>query len=139
MDYRIKISVEHYVMTKKDSLYSVDLFDGILPDCHVCEKEFHPKSSDSLYCSTKCKNRAKYKRRRQLLHALKDVPCMDCEGEFNPWQMDFDHRPDEEKLFGVGASITRRWEDILLEIEKCDIVCSNCHRDRTYTRNQEEC
>lgn len=50
--------------------------------------------------------------------------------------MDFDHRLGEEKsgnmaeLAGQGMSRERLDE----ELAKCDVVCANCHRERTYRR-----
>jgi hypothetical protein len=48
--------------------------------------------------------------------------------------MDFDHREGEKKLFGLN-SVTRRTIPVILrEIQKCDVVCANCHRERTHQR-----
>lgn len=63
---------------------------------------------------------------------LKNKPCMDCGDWFEPWQMDFDHRDPTTKVKTVGLIKSER--DILTEIAKCDLVCANCHRDRTYKR-----
>ena len=47
--------------------------------------------------------------------------------------LEFDHLRD--KLFSIGGELSaRRWESILAEMEKCDIVCANCHRRRTARR-----
>lgn len=83
------------------------------------------------------KERAKLKRvaRRQLLWIAKDRPCMDCGVKFNPWVMDFDHRPDEVKVNHVSHMLGASIESLLEEISKCDVVCSNCHRNRTYLRS----
>lgn len=67
-------------------------------------------------------------------YALKAKPCMDCGGSFPPCAMDFDHRPDEVKLFGVGQAVCRSWKKVLAEIAKCDLICANCHRIRTKER-----
>lgn len=77
-----------------------------------------------------------YARRRNLIANFKNRPCMDCQGWFEPVQMDFDHRPGEIKLFGLGANYCLKWETVIKEIKKCDVVCANCHRLRTYRRNQ---
>lgn len=68
--------------------------------------------------------------------SLKDnQPCMDCRQSYPHYVMDWDHRPGETKLFGVGtASGNRSRQAVLDEITKCDLVCSNCHRERTYRR-----
>jgi hypothetical protein len=49
---------------------------------------------------------------------------------------DFDHRPDEEKLFNLSEfrSVTKSMEKIEREAQKCDIVCANCHRLRSWQR-----
>jgi hypothetical protein len=68
---------------------------------------------------------------------LKDVPCVDCDGRFAPCVMDFDHRDERTKNYTVSRMIGRAGTaKILAEIAKCDIVCANCHRDRTYRRRE---
>lgn len=70
----------------------------------------------------------------QLLRELKRLPCADCEEAFPSEAMDFDHRDPSKKSFEVmkragGVSLAR----LLAEVEKCDVVCANCHRIRTYS------
>ncbi len=49
--------------------------------------------------------------------------------------MDFDHRDPGTKRQAVTRMIGRAGTDaILKEVDKCDIVCANCHRDRTKRR-----
>jgi predicted transcriptional regulator len=73
----------------------------------------------------------------KYLQELKEsAPCADC-GENYPYFMkDFDHRPDEEKLFNLSEfrSVTKSMEKIEREAQKCDIVCANCHRLRSWQR-----
>ena len=69
----------------------------------------------------------------EFVRGLRDVPCDDCGGRFPPYAMDFDHRESDQKAFWVtqrAGSVSR--DRLLAELEKCDIVCANCHRDRTY-------
>lgn len=81
--------------------------------------------------------KAAWKRRklkqRDWVKALKDHPCSDCGNKFPPECMDFDHRDRSQKKFGISGAIssTRSKESILKELEKCDLVCANCHRIRT--------
>lgn len=66
---------------------------------------------------------------------LKNKPCMDCGNSFPAVCMDFDHRPGEVKLFNIsGEGHGHPWKDVLNEIQKCDLVCANCHRIRTASR-----
>jgi len=67
-----------------------------------------------------------------LLDFLAEHPCVDC-GESDPIVLEFDHRGD--KLFNVSYGLRdRNWAAVLAEMEKCDVVCANCHRRRTAAR-----
>lgn len=73
---------------------------------------------------------------RKVVKDAKNRPCQDCGVEYPSYVMDFDHRPDEDKSFNIGAMVSSRpsMELFLAEIAKCDVVCSNCHRIRTHNR-----
>jgi len=44
--------------------------------------------------------------------------------------LEFHHRDPSQKLFGIGQrGLTRGWERVRAEIEKCDLLCANCHRE----------
>lgn len=73
-------------------------------------------------------------KKRMFVAKIKDVPCMDCGQKYPFYVMDLDHRDPTNKIQNVGKLINQSWEKILLEIDKCDVVCSNCHRIRTYNR-----
>jgi hypothetical protein len=76
---------------------------------------------------------------RNYVRQAKDKPCMDCHKKYGYWCMDFDHRNPTKKTMTVAqAARTRSIPVLLREIKKCDLVCSNCHRNRTYKRLCEE-
>jgi len=52
--------------------------------------------------------------------------CSICGLVDNPAVYDFHHRDPKEK--DVGISQAKSWAAIEKELEKCDLVCSNCHR-----------
>ena len=79
--------------------------------------------------------RAYWKANTDLIAKLRDVHCLDCGGRFPFYVMQFDHRDPTEKSFMVSQMISHAGpKTILAEAAKCDIVCANCHRDRTYRR-----
>ncbi len=73
---------------------------------------------------------------RDLVKKVKDVPCMDCGVKYPYYVMDLDHRPGEEKVFNLSTAGSKHMSltTIQKEIDKCDVVCSNCHRGRTFNR-----
>ncbi len=76
---------------------------------------------------------SQYDRGRQIIEAAKQRPCGDCGQTFPFYVMDFDHVRGEKR--GTVASLARFTGGPLQdEIAKCDVVCANCHRKRTYAR-----
>lgn len=75
----------------------------------------------------------KMKRNRAYVVRAKSRPCIDCNVQYNPWIMQFDHRNPCEKKFEM-SSLKNSYsiKKLQTEIDKCDVVCANCHLDRTY-------
>lgn len=121
--------------------------------CIKCKSE--PQRGSGSYCKA-CHNeyqKAYYKRTyrhresvlasmqrrkevlRDLVRAAKDVPCTDCGTRYPYYVMDMDHVRGEKKIdLSRIASSLRNIEVVRAEIVKCDPVCSNCHRERTWSR-----
>lgn len=70
----------------------------------------------------------------EWLNRCKMAPCSDCGVQYNPWVMDFDHRDPSQKKFAISSKYGCLPETLEAEIAKCDLVCANCHRERTYRR-----
>lgn len=131
-------------------------------ECKQCGKVFEPYNKNTKYCSKECRNcniqqRARdeakrayghvrcdvyqpYKERlaeiKAWINELKTQPCVDCGNKFDPVCMDFDHREPGAKVAGIAVLVNsgNDKEIIQKELEKCDLVCSNCHRVRTRNR-----
>lgn len=76
-----------------------------------------------------------YKRKRQWFQELKSLPCDDCKKKYPHYIMDFDHVPEYGKKKSLISIYRSSWKDLFYELFKCDLVCSNCHRIRTWRRN----
>ena len=74
-------------------------------------------------------------RNRVFIDEAKNKPCMDCNNMFPPCVMDFDHVRDKKSfIVSAGTDCAYSLIKIQKEIDKCDLVCSNCHRIRTDNR-----
>jgi hypothetical protein len=63
--------------------------------------------------------------------------CKDCGFNSHPAALDFDHLPGFEKSDTVATLVgAGKLELALAEIDKCEVVCANCHRIRTAERKQ---
>ena len=107
------------------------------PFCRSCQAEYmraHYLANKELYVARAeaSKRRARLERTKLLLKYFETHPCTDC-GETDALVLEFDHLRD--KCFDIGTAFAcRRWATVLAEIEKCEVVCANCHRRRTVTR-----
>lgn len=74
--------------------------------------------------------------KRQYIIELKEkTPCTDCGKKYPYYVMDFDHLND--KKIALSKISLYSWKTILEEIDKCEIVCANCHRVRTFKRIED--
>lgn len=103
--------------------------------CRACQKIV----SDRHYQSNKREYvlRARKYRKEVVGGWLREYksnhPCKDCGKFYHYCQMDFDHLRDKTRSVNgmISASGKQR---LLAEIAKCDLVCANCHRLRTFRR-----
>lgn len=56
--------------------------------------------------------------------------CLDCNKTYPYYVYDFHHRFDEIKEFDWTKLRLRSWKSITEELDKCDLLCANCHRIR---------
>lgn len=78
------------------------------------------------------------KRRRQRLKVLaivyKGGSCKQCGYSRCPTALEFHHR-DSSLKDGSPSSFTS-WNKFKLELDKCDLLCANCHREIHYEDRQ---
>lgn len=107
--------------------------------CRPCRSAYgkeHYAANRQRYIDQAAERKLVVGRERQtfLIEFFRTHPCVDC-GETDPLVLEFDHLADKE--FEVCSRLAERnWEQILREIQKCEVVCSNCHRRRTARRRR---
>ena len=83
---------------------------------------------------TAASNLRAYAERRKIVIDAKSQPCADCGIQYPYYVMDFDHRDGALKVFPLNSVHRISMKAVLCEIAKCDVVCANCHRERTHRR-----
>jgi hypothetical protein len=77
------------------------------------------------------------RKRRDMIQQIKlERGCADCGYRGHPEALEFDH-VESGKAFAISRIKTHSLEAIMAEIDKCEVVCANCHRIRTYNRRRE--
>lgn len=78
------------------------------------------------------KNARAKKRYRFLKHIASEIKlilgCKKCGFDKHPRALEFHHRDPATKFFEIASAITGiGFLVFLAEIEKCDVLCANCH------------
>jgi hypothetical protein len=77
-----------------------------------------------------------YKHRRFVRHIISEIKlilgCGHCGYDKNSHALDFHHREPDKKSFDVSSYMSRHLLKVLEEIDKCDVLCANCHRIETH-------
>lgn len=59
--------------------------------------------------------------------------CIKCGYNEHHAALDFHHRNGKtDKVMNISRLCNYSWKKVLEEIEKCDVICSNCHRILTF-------
>jgi hypothetical protein len=100
--------------------------------CTICSKsyEFNRKRGHTL---TKCNSCSSNQRRFELKEKCvkyKGGMCQMCGYDKCMRALTFHHRDDSTKKFGISGVHCLKWETIRIELDKCDLLCANCHAER---------
>lgn len=97
------------------------------------QRRWYQKNKKEHLARVKARNKAYRLEMRDYVKFLKaTTPCTDCGVFYPPYVMQFDHLGD--KIMEVSVMVTKMWgrDKIQAEIDKCEIVCANCHAIRTW-------
>ncbi|HEY6021575.1 MAG TPA: hypothetical protein VIY48_17345 [Candidatus Paceibacterota bacterium] len=54
--------------------------------------------------------------------------CVECSSDKN---LQFDHRDRSTKAFDISRAFNRSWEVLVVELNKCQLLCEDCHKNKT--------
>src|SRR5574340_1604533 len=102
----------------------------------MVDKAQHNKLAREAYHRNKHKHKEKRRvynteRKRKLKEkaiAYKGGYCSVCGGVFPPCVYDFHHIDPTKKDYNPSVVLDQTWERATEELDKCILVCSNCHR-----------
>ena len=112
----------------------VPMFQGV---CRECQKQYRKEHYQ--------KNKEKYIKKassytKDMIAWLQELKstlyCEKC-GDARWWVLDFHHNDPSEKNEDISTLVRKgNKERVLNEIEKCSILCANCHRDIHHQQKQ---
>lgn len=120
--------------------------------CVICQTEL--KGKQRRFCSNKCKQKDINQRwkeydiqrnkgldRKKELVEMKGGSCSVCGYDKSYAALTFHHRDPSVKeiRLDIRGLSNRKWSKILEEVEKCDLVCFNCHMEIHWGENGGPC
>lgn len=105
-------------------------FQSRCKECQSKQSHSHYERNKQAYVKKANKHR---KSVREVVRKLKEVPCADCGVQYPYYVMQFDHLEDK-KYHLSEAEQHAGVISVLEEAEKCEVVCANCHAERTHQR-----
>lgn len=128
--YRITISKylkSIGVLVKKRLNESQRKESGKIKECEICEKQITGGRNICMSCYT---NTRRYKIKKRMFD-YKGGFCQKCnEGDLDISCYDFHHMDPTKKEFNLSGlnSAKINWNKVKEELDKCLLLCSNCHR-----------
>jgi hypothetical protein len=114
-----------------------------------CTRSCRDAANRKLRLTTREENRRTYLRKDRALRLARSnarravavqiardikmkLGCVDCGYKAHPAALQFDHLGKKYRNVSSIVTISR----LLAEIEKCEVVCANCHAIRTHQRHK---
>lgn len=128
---------QHLTVRMQNRAFCLEIMQTL---CLTCGAGFTPDRPWQKYCAPKCRTNAPSKKlrtqafqkaRRDLLNQIKtERGCARCGYSAHPAALDFNHIYGE-KILAIGQDPKAAWSKLMDEIDKCEVLCANCHRVHT--------
>lgn len=99
--------------------------------CKLCNREYvftRGKGHRVSICNSCNANRLRNSRKIKAV-AYKGGSCIECGYNKSVKALHFHHRERSDKKFNLCGMWSASWERLKLELDKCDLMCANCHME----------
>ena len=133
---KTKAVTEFYKMKRKGGFYYT-------PDCKQCRckvvKKWREENQQTVYKMEKAKRNKRREEKTAIVLELKKRGCSSCGGQFEHYQLDFDHvRGKKVQEIACMVRNATAVSTFKKELEKCDLMCAICHRRKTMSEIKEK-
>lgn len=101
--------------------------------CSVCDKQITQLQNRNRTRCNSCNTKIRRYRNKAAAIEYLGGKCVDC--NFSGHQSAFDFHHLKNKSFTIGAVANKSWDVIKEELDKCILLCRNCHSIRHSTRD----
>jgi len=107
--------------------------------CSVCSRQFIPNRSKGLkgkFCNSCVSNRKRFELKIKCIN-YKGGKCEVCGYSKCVAALVFHHTDASEKDFSIGGNHCRAWNTVKNELDKCSLLCANCHHEIHFESSRE--
>lgn len=124
---RLKIGDKVHVLKSRKFCISCSPFN-----VHNTKKDIDSEPKRKISCTSKCQKDKRTRLRERVLE-YKGSKCEICGYDKCKQALEFHHLVKEDKLFSISSNCaTYSWEKVREEVDKCILLCANCHREVEY-------
>jgi len=123
------------ICSKCKQTKELDQFYRTSRKVYTSKNQFH---SCCKICHTENQINRWYEKKKKAV-AYKGNKCMVCGYHKNYASLDFHHRDPGLKTYDWTSMKLRPWPEILIELDKCDLLCRNCHNEYHYPNQEIKC
>ena len=108
--------------------------------CEKCGREYvltRSKGHNSKTCGS-CQTKTRHYRIKARCVEYKGGQCEICGYTKCVAALEFHHRDERTKKFEVGGAYNRSWDVVRAELDKCLLLCGNCHQEHHYSGKSVE-
>ena len=96
--------------------------------CQECNKEFvYRKKGDKTTACQICCNKLARKQKKKKCLEYKGGKCEKCGYDKCVQALAFHHVDPKQKEFQISNFLTKKWDVLKKELDKCMLVCANCN------------
>ena len=99
--------------------------------CKICGRKFelnHAKGNMGCVCNS-CRQKYRQKALKEKAIEYKGGKCQKCGYNKCDGALEFHHRDPSQKKFIISRNLNISWKKLKVELDKCDLLCANCHRE----------
>jgi len=105
--------------------------------CKLCQNQFEDYQLRGRSRCGSCNTKIRRFRAKSAAITYLGGKCEKCGWHGNQAALQFHHKNSKEKDFIIGNVANKSWDSIKKEMQKCLLLCANCHAIEHSTKNGE--
>lgn len=106
--------------------------NSYMPECKECHKQRQREFRKNNKAHYNAWQKARRLRLKEAAIIYMGNKCFDCQIQYPSYIYDFHHLDGNTKEFNPGEGFNKTEEQLYNELDKCVMLCANCHRTRHY-------